>query len=82
MYIDNNNGKRPIAFKDIMNAKVFECGGGIYFKAAYEGDAVAVNLDSGAVFKPEPTEFERCFLYPGATLKLQGNGRSVKPNDV
>lgn len=78
MYIDNKNGKRPIAFKDIMNAKVFECDGVIYFKAIYGNDAVAVNLDSGAVVKAELTEFERCFLYPGATLKLQGNGRSSK----
>lgn len=68
MYV-NKKEKRSIEFDKIRNGTVFMCDGITYLK----GDGVyAVNMETGHVneIAPGSTAWEECYIYPGASLKL------------
>lgn len=66
MYV-NKKEKRSIEFEKIRNGTVFMCDGITYLK----GDGkYAVNMETGHVNEVSPDAWEECYIYPGASLKL------------
>lgn len=70
MYINNRNKKESIAFKDIRFGTVFENDGLVYLKGSADERDVAINLKSGRVIWPDGSEWNKCYIYPKASIKL------------
>ena len=70
MNIYNRNQKETIAFKDIRYGTVFENEGLVYLKGIADDRDVAINLKNGRVLWPDGGEWNNCYIYPKASIKL------------
>ena len=70
MYIYNRNQKESIPFKDIRCGTVFENDGLAYLKGVADERDVAINLKNGHVIWPDGSEWNKCYIYPRASIKL------------
>lgn len=70
MHIYSRNQKMSIPFKDIRRGTVFENEGLAYLKGYADERDVAINLKDGHVIWPDGSEWNKCYIYPKASIKL------------
>lgn len=64
--------KRPMEFEKVRCGTVFTCNGKTYMKVCNSGSHVAADLETGNIIIPNSSEYKECYIYPRATIKLNG----------